>query len=87
MHAMTGLGMNKEELERNPVLTESVVHDLNVDPKLPYEDNAFDVITNTVSVDYLTKPKEVHPHCRSVLLVAMRHTTSHLVTGSGLCVV
>lgn len=52
--------MNKEELERNPVLTESVVHDLNVDPKLPYEDNAFDVITNTVSVDYLTRPKEVH---------------------------
>ena len=51
--------MNKEELERNPVLTESVVRDLNADPKLPYEDNEFDVVTNTVSVDYLTKPKEV----------------------------
>ena len=31
---------------------------------MPYEDNTFDVVTNAVSVDYLTKPlemmKEVH---------------------------
>ena len=26
---------------------------------LPYEDNTFDVITNAVSTDYLTKPIEV----------------------------
>ena len=51
--------MNADELKRNAVLTESVVKDLNADPTLPYEDNAFDVITNTVSVDYLTRPKEV----------------------------
>jgi hypothetical protein len=51
--------MNADELKRNPVLTEHVVKDLNADPRLPYEDNAFDVITNTVSVDYLTRPKEV----------------------------
>jgi ubiquinone/menaquinone biosynthesis C-methylase UbiE len=50
--------MNADELKRNPVLTEHVVKDLNADPRLPYEDNAFDVITNTVSVDYLTRPKE-----------------------------
>ena len=39
----TGLGMNGDELKRNPVLTDFDVHDLNVDPKLPYEDNTFDV--------------------------------------------
>ncbi len=50
--------MNADELKRNPVLTEHVVKDLNADARLPYEDNAFDVITNTVSVDYLTRPKE-----------------------------
>ncbi|XP_029124765.1 uncharacterized protein LOC109818871 isoform X2 [Cajanus cajan] len=41
------------------VLTEYAVQDLNVNPKLPFNDNSFDIITNVVSVDYLTKPLEV----------------------------
>ncbi|PSS15518.1 Malonyl-[acyl-carrier protein] O-methyltransferase [Actinidia chinensis var. chinensis] len=56
---IVGMGMNEEELKRNPVLTEYVVQDLNINPKLPFEDNSFDVITNVVSVDYLTKPIDV----------------------------
>lgn len=56
---VAGLGMVKEELERNTQLTEFVVQDLNASPKLPYADNSFDFITNVVSVDYLTKPIEV----------------------------
>ncbi|TQD87610.1 hypothetical protein C1H46_026809 [Malus baccata] len=56
---IVGMGMNEEELKRNPVLTEYVVQDLNVNPKLPFEDNSFDVITNVVSVDYITKPLDV----------------------------
>ncbi|PRW60359.1 ubiquinone menaquinone biosynthesis methyltransferase [Chlorella sorokiniana] len=56
---IAGLGMNEAELKRNSVLTEYAVKDLNEDPKLPYEDNSFDVITNAVSVDYLTRPIEV----------------------------
>jgi hypothetical protein len=51
--------MNGEELGRNPQLTDFEVHDLNTDPKLPYPDNSFDVITNCVSVDYLNQPIEV----------------------------
>lgn len=43
--------MNEEELARNSVATDYAVHDLNVDPRLPYEDNSFDVVTNAVSVD------------------------------------
>ncbi|GAX83142.1 hypothetical protein CEUSTIGMA_g10568.t1 [Chlamydomonas eustigma] len=56
---VAGLGMNGDELARNPQLTEFAVQDLNVEPKFPYEDNSFDVITNCVSVDYLVKPLEV----------------------------
>ncbi|XWS70002.1 hypothetical protein CRYUN_Cryun03dG0011700 [Craigia yunnanensis] len=56
---VVGMGMNEEELKQNPVLTEYVVQDLNLNPKLPFEDNSFDVITNLVSVDYLTKPLDV----------------------------
>lgn len=37
------------------------------DPKLPYEDNSFDVITNAVSVDYLAKPMEVFKEMHRVL--------------------
>ncbi|GMH13718.1 hypothetical protein Nepgr_015559 [Nepenthes gracilis] len=53
---IVGVGMNEEELKRNPVLTEYIVQDLNMNPRLQFDDNSFDVITNVVSVDYLTKP-------------------------------
>jgi len=64
---IAGLGMNNDELEKNPVLTEYAVRDLNVDPSLPYEDNSFDVITNVVSVDYLNKPIKVFKEMHRVL--------------------
>ncbi|KAG9455730.1 hypothetical protein H6P81_000238 [Aristolochia fimbriata] len=64
---IVGMGMNEEELKRNPVLTEYIVQDLNVNPKLPFEDNSFDVITNVVSVDYLNKPIEVFKEMQRVL--------------------
>ncbi|CAN0838875.1 hypothetical protein LINGRAHAP2_LOCUS2385 [Linum grandiflorum] len=56
---IVGMGMNEQELRRNPVLTEYILQDLNVNPKLPFDDDSFDVITNVVSVDYLTKPLDV----------------------------
>ncbi|XP_024371384.1 uncharacterized protein [Physcomitrium patens] len=64
---IAGLGLNEEELKRNEVLTEYVVRDLNIDPTLPYADNSFDVITNVVSVDYLTKPLEIFKEMHRVL--------------------
>ncbi|KAJ8433953.1 hypothetical protein Cgig2_001882 [Carnegiea gigantea] len=64
---IVGMGLNAEELARNPVLTEYIVQDLNANPKLPFEDNSFDVITNVVSVDYLTKPIEVFKEMYRIL--------------------
>ncbi|XP_004513100.1 uncharacterized protein [Cicer arietinum] len=64
---VVGLGMNEEELKRNPVLTEYVVQDLNENPTLPFEDNSFNIITNVVSVDYLTKPLDVFKEMRRTL--------------------
>uniref|UniRef100_A0A5B7BEB3 Methyltransferase type 11 domain-containing protein n=1 Tax=Davidia involucrata TaxID=16924 RepID=A0A5B7BEB3_DAVIN len=64
---IVGMGMNEEELKRNPVLTDYVVQDLNINPKVPFEDNSFDVITNVVSVDYLTKPLDVFKEMRRIL--------------------
>ena len=35
------------------------MQDLNAQPTLPYADGEFDLITNSLSVDYLTRPLEV----------------------------
>ena len=64
---VAGLGMNEAELERNERLTERVARDLNADPALPFDDASFDVVTNAVSVDYLTRPLEVFRECHRVL--------------------
>jgi SAM-dependent methyltransferase len=57
--AVYGLGMNAEELAANPRLTDRVVHDLNADPRLPFEDGQFDGAAIAVSVQYLVKPVDV----------------------------
>ena len=36
-----------------------MVHDLNRDPRLPFDDGSFDAAVCCVSVDYLTRPVEV----------------------------
>lgn len=59
--------MNREELQKNPILTDYVVQDLNASPVLDFPDNTFDVVTNCVSVDYLTKPLEVFQEVHRVL--------------------
>ncbi len=56
---VTGLGLNRNELLHNNALSERVIHDLNVVPRLPFEDAAFDVVLNSLSVDYLVKPFEI----------------------------
>jgi len=53
------LGMNEDELRENSQVDDYVVKDLNLDPTLPFEDNSFDIVTNAVSIDYLTKPLEI----------------------------
>jgi len=56
---VSGLGMNERELAANPRLTDAVVHDLNADPRLPYEVAAFDRAVIAVSIQYLVRPLEV----------------------------
>ncbi len=56
---VVGLGMNEEELRRNPRLDGYVVRNLNRNPKLPFEDAGFDGCGICVSIDYLTRPVEV----------------------------
>ncbi|BHH86001.1 methyltransferase domain-containing protein [Desulforhopalus sp. 52FAK] len=56
---ITGLGLNEEELRANPRLANTVVHDLNQLPRLPFPDNTFDAVICTSSIEYLTQPLEI----------------------------
>ena len=64
---LTVLGMNADELAANPQAAEWCVHDLNRQPRLPFEEATFDHATCCVSVDYLTDPIAVFRDVARVL--------------------
>ena len=61
---VVGLGLNAEEMSENPQLSYHVVHDINQEPRLPFDDAAFDGAMCAVSIQYVTQPvrllREVH---------------------------
>jgi SAM-dependent methyltransferase len=64
---LVGLGLNAEEMADNPDLDEHVVHDLNVNPRLPFSDETFDGAVVTVSIQYMTRPLETFAEVARVL--------------------
>jgi len=64
---LVALGMNAVELAANSAAHDTVVHDLNLDPRLPFDDASFDAVTCCVSVDYLIRPLEVFAEVARVL--------------------
>ncbi|GMH56939.1 hypothetical protein TrST_g9692 [Triparma strigata] len=61
------LGLNPLELLFNPSKTSFKVQNLNENPTLPYPPSTFDVITNSLSVDYLTSPLKIFNEMHRVL--------------------
>ena len=64
---VVGLGLNERELASNEALDEFVLHDLNSNPDLPFDDAAFDAVLCTVSVDYITQPYRVFTEVGRIL--------------------
>lgn len=64
---VVGLGLNERELAENKALDEIVVKDINLDPELPFGNDFFDVVLNTVSVDYMVHPIEIFKEAGRVL--------------------
>ncbi|MEO5335590.1 MAG: methyltransferase domain-containing protein [Magnetospirillum sp. WYHS-4] len=62
-----GLGLNEQEMRRNPQLSGHVVHDLNANPRLPFGTGAFDACVCTVSVEYMRHPVDVFRDVARVL--------------------
>lgn len=67
LKSLVGLGLNKEELERNRKMTDYVIHDLNINPSLPFDSNYFDAVICTVSIEYVTRPFEVFDDVARIL--------------------
>ncbi len=78
---VVGLGMNEEELRRNPRLDEQAVQNLNRNPMLPFENAEFDGVGICVSVDYLTDPVTVLREVGRVLKVG----STAVITFSNRC--
>jgi SAM-dependent methyltransferase len=64
---VVGLGLNAEEMADNPQLTRHVVHDVNREPRLPFEDDTFHGAMCAVSVQYLIHPVRVFREVHRVL--------------------
>ena len=64
---VVGLGLNRAEMEDNPQLTQVVVHNVNTNPRLPFDDEQFDGAIMTVSVQYLVHPIETFAEVGRVL--------------------
>jgi Methyltransferase domain len=65
---IVGVGMNQQELEGNPILTEWLIQDLNQWPKLDaFADASFDIVLCQLSIDYLTRPLQVLREAHRVL--------------------
>lgn len=64
---LAGVGLNRAEMEDNPALDEVVVHNVNLNPRLPFTDESFDGAVMTVSVQYLTRPIELFADVARVL--------------------
>ena len=64
---VVGLGLNRAEMADNPALTDIVIHNVNRQPRLPFDDASFDGAVMTVSVQYLTYPIEVFAEVARIL--------------------
>ncbi len=65
--SVAGIGMNPDELDANPRLSGRHIQDLNRDAALPFEQNSFDIVLCSLSVEYLTRPLDLFAEARRVL--------------------
>jgi SAM-dependent methyltransferase len=64
---VVGLGLNAEEMADNPQLTAHVVHDVNREARLPFDDAEFDGAMCAVSIQYVIHPVRLLREVRRVL--------------------
>lgn len=71
-----GIGMNKDELAKNDLLSDFRVQDLNQDPRLQFEDSTFDDVVCSLSIEYLIHPVSLFKEVARVLKPGGQFTIS-----------
>lgn len=64
---LTGLGLNREELDTNPALDERITHDINQQQRLPFTDASFDIVVCSLSIEYITQPFKLFDEVARIL--------------------
>ena len=64
---VTGLGLKEQDLTDNSALNQYVIHDLNKVAELPFEDQQFDAVICSFSVEYMTQPITVFQEVARIL--------------------
>lgn len=64
---LVGIGMNENELKQNRQLNDYRVQDLNADSRLGFEENTFDRVICSLSVEYLIDPVPLFKEAARVL--------------------
>lgn len=64
---VTGLGLKECDLQANSALHQYVIHDLNSTPILPFEDQQFDAVICSFSVEYMVQPVAVFKQVARIL--------------------
>jgi SAM-dependent methyltransferase len=74
--SLVGVGMNRDELSANARLGTQVVHDLNQEPRLPFDEASFDGVVCALSVEYLIEPFKIFAEVARVLKPGGRFVVS-----------
>lgn len=65
--SVTAAGLNKQELDHNPVVSRSVVLDVNSMDGLPFTDQEFDVVLIHAAIEYVINPNQLMAEISRVL--------------------
>ncbi len=65
--SLAGIGLSKEQMSRNPQLSEIIVQDLNLNPKLNFAEKEFDAALCTCGIQYLIQPLEIFCEINRIL--------------------
>ncbi len=64
---LTGLGVKKEDLKSNKQLNHSILHNINTQPELPFEDQSFDAVICSFGIEYITQPIKLFEQVARIL--------------------
>ncbi|WP_028574655.1 class I SAM-dependent methyltransferase [Desulfonatronovibrio hydrogenovorans] len=62
-----GLGLNQKEMDANTRLSNRIVHDLNLNPELPFANDSYDALLCSLSIEYAVKPYQLAREAARVL--------------------